>query len=143
MKKIFALLAVSLAAVSLAKADDIPVTFAQLPAQAQKLIKDTYPGEKVSYAMMDDDLIRPDYSVVLASGVKIQFNNDGSLEKIESRQGVPTSLIPVQILDYVKMYSEDGFVVEYEVNRFGYDVKLSNRMEFNLNRNFKPVRFDD
>lgn len=143
MKKIFALLAISLATVSMAKADDIPVTYAQLPMPAQKFIEDIYPNEKISYAMKDDDLIRPDYYVVLASGVKIQFNNDGSLEKIESREGVPTSLIPVQILDYVKMYSPDAYVVEYEVGRSGYEVTLSNRMEFKLNRNFKPVRFDD
>lgn len=143
MKKFFAIVAFSFVAASVAKADDIPMTSSQLPAPAQKFINDTYPDEKVSYAMMDDDLIRPDYSVVLASGIKIQFNNDGSLEKIEARAGVPLSVIPVQIQEYVKMYSPDAFVVEYEVGRFGYEVKLSNRMEFKLNRNFKPVRFDD
>ncbi len=143
MKKIFAILAISLSAVSLAKADDIPVTFAQLPVAAQKFIQDTYPDEKVSYAMVDDDFIRPDYSVVLASGIKVRFNHDGSLEKIEARGGVPASVVPVQIMDYVKIYVPDATVVEYEVGRFGYEVKLSNRMELNFNRKFKISRFDD
>ena len=143
MKKIFAILVLSLSAVSFAKADDRPVTFAQLPAAAQAFINNTYPGEKVSYAMVDDDLIRPDYTVVLATGVKIQFNNDGSLERIEARGGVPASVVPVQIMDYVKMYVPDAKVVDYEVGRFGYEVQLSNRMELNFNRNFKISRFDD
>ena len=143
MKKIFAILAISLSAVSFAKADDIPVTFAQIPAEAQAFIKTTYPDEKVSYAMVDDDFIRPDYTVVLASGIQVRFNNDGSLEKIEARGGVPASVVPVQIRDYVKMYVPEAVIVEYEVGRFGYEVKLSNRMELNFNRKFKISRFDD
>lgn len=143
MKKIFAVLAISVFAVLFAKADDRPVTFAQLPAAAQTFINEIYPDEKVSYAMVDDDLIRPDYTVVLASGIKVRFNHDGSLEKIEARGGVPASVIPVQILDYVKMYTPDAVVVEYEVERSGYEVKLSNRMELKFNRKFKIARFDD
>ena len=143
MKKIFAILAISLSAVSFAKADDIPVTFAQIPVDAQTFIKNTYPDEKVSYAMVDDDFIRPDYTVVLASGIKVRFNHDGSLEKIEARGGVPASVVPVQILDYVKMTVPDAVLVEYEIGRFGYEVKLSNGMELNSNRKFKISRFDD
>ena len=143
MKKIFVTLAIALSSVFLANADDRPVLFSQLPAAAQNFINETYPDEKVSYAMVDDDLIRPDYSVVLASGIRVRFNHDGSLEKVESRVGVPVSVIPVQILDYVKMYAPDTTIVEYEVGRFGYEVKLSNRMELNFNRNFKISRFDD
>ena len=127
MKKIFAILAISLSAVSFAKADDIPVTFAQIPVDAQTFIKNTYPDEKVSYAMVDDDFIRPDYTVVLASGIKVRFNHDGGLEKI----------------DYVKMTVPDAVLVEYEIGRFGYEVKLSNGMELNFNRKFKISRFDD
>ena len=143
MKNIFEILVISLSAVSFAKADDRPVIFTQLPAAAQTFINDTYPDVKVSYAMVDDDLIRPDYTVVLANGVKVQFDHDGSLEKIEAREGVPASVVPVQILDYVKMYAPDAKVVDYEVSRFGYEVQLSNRMELNFNRNFKISRFDD
>ena len=143
MKKIFAILAISLSAVSFAKADDIPVTFAQIPVDAQTFIKNTYPDEKVSYAMVDDDFIRPDYTVVLASGIKVRFNHDGSLEKIEARGGVPASVVPVQILDYVKMTVPDAVLVEYEIGRFGYEVKLSNRLDLKFNKNYNLVEIDD
>ena len=143
MKKIFAIIAITLATVSSVKADDRPVTFTQLPAAAQEFINKTYPNEKISFATIDDDLIRPDYSVVLASGIKLQFENNGSLEKIESRTGVPSQVVPAQILDYVKTHYPDTKIVEYEVSRFVYEVKLSNRLEINFNKNFKPVRYDD
>ena len=144
MKRIFAILAVMAAFMSAAKADDRPVTFAQLPVAAQTFINANYPDDKVSYATVDDDIIRPDYTVVLVSGVRIQFEHSGALEKIESRQGnIPADVVPVQIRDYVKTYYPDAVVVEYEAGRRTYDVKLSNRLEFKFNRNFRLIGIDD
>lgn len=143
MKKIFAILALSMAVLTVAKAGDRPVTFNQLPAPAQTFINTNYPDDKISFATVDDDLIRPDYSVVLVSGVRIQFNNDGSLEKIESKAGVPEGLIPVQIRDYVKLHYPDAAFYEYEIGRRSYEVKLSNRLELKFNRNFYLVEIDD
>ena len=143
MKKFFVLLAVSLASLSIMKADDRPVTYAQLPAPAQAFINTNYPDDKVSYATVDDDFIRPDYSVVLVSGVRLQFDNDGSLEKIEARAGVPEGLVPVQIKDYVKATYPDAVITEYEIGRRHYEIKLSNRLELKFNRNFALVEIDD
>lgn len=143
MKNFFVLLAVSLASLSIMKADDRPVTFAQLPAPAQAFINTNYPDDKVSYATVDDDFIRPDYSVVLVSGVRLQFDNDGSLEKIEARAGVPEGLVPVQIKDYVKATYPDAVITEYEIGRRHYEIKLSNRLELKFNRNFALVEIDD
>ena len=157
MKKIFAILALSMAVLTVAKAGDRPVTFNQLPAPAQTFINTNYPDDKISFATVDDDLIRPDYSVVLVSGVRIQFNNDvsldvrcgeilslhGSLEKIESKAGVPEGLIPVQIRDYVKLHYPDAVFYEYEIGRRSYEVKLSNRLDLKFNRNLYLVEIDD
>lgn len=143
MKKIFAIAAIALATIQIIKADDRPVTFNQLPAAAQAFINTNYPGEKISYATVDDDFVRPDYNVMLANGVKIQFENSGALEKIESRAGVPEGLIPVQIKEYVKMHYPDAVVVEYEIGRKSYEVKLSNRLEVKFNRNFNVIEIDD
>ena len=144
MKRIFAILAVMAAFMSAAKADDRPVTYQQLPASAQAFIPENYPADKVSYATKDDDLILPDYTVVLVSGVKISFNNDGSLEKIESKvDGVPAGLIPVQIREYVRHNYHDVAYVEYEIGRRTYEVKLSNGMELTFNSKFALIGIDD
>lgn len=144
MKKIFSIIAISVAFAMTAKADDRPVTFEQLPAAAQSFIKQYYPEDKISYATKDDDLILPDYTVVLVSGVKIQFENSGALDKIEARkEGVPGSLVPVQISEYVKNHYQDATIVEYEVGRRTYEVKLSNKMELKFNRNFILIGIDD
>ncbi len=143
MKKIFALIAIAMAAVSIAKADDRPVTLAQLPVAAQTFINVNFPDEKISYATKDDDFICPEYSVVFVSGTRLQFTHSGSMEKIESRTGVPEGFIPIQIRNYVDVHYPDATFVGYEIGRKSYEVKLSNRLELKFNRNFVLVEIDD
>ena len=143
MKKIFAIAAVALASLQIISADDRPVTFNQLPAAAQTFINTNYAGEKISYATVDDDLILPDYNVMLANGVRIQFEHNGALEKIESRAGISSDLVPVQIRDYVHLHYPDATVIGYEIGRRSYEVKLSNRLELKFNKNFHVIEIDD
>lgn len=144
MKQIITAVAIFVLSLSCAMADDKPVSFDLLPAQAQTFVNANYPGEKVLYITVDDDLIRPDYKVVLVNGVEIQFNYDGSLEKIESKKaGVPESLVPAQILSYVRNHYPDAFVTEYEIGTRHYEVKLSNRLELTFNKHFQVIELDD
>ena len=144
MKKIFSIIAISMAFAMTANADDRPVVFEQLPLAAQSFIKQYYPEDKISYATKDDDLILPDYTVVLVSGVKVVFENSGALEKVEAKKdGVPAGLVPVQIRDYVKNHYPGALIQEYEVGRRSYEVKLSNRLELKFNKNFMLIGIDD
>lgn len=127
-----------------AAADDRPVSQTQLPPAAVAFINSNFPGEKISYAMVDDDFIRPDYKVVLSDGTKIQFDNAGRLEKVEAiKSGIPADVIPVQIRDYVKTHYPDTGFLEYEIDRRTYDVRLTNRLELKFNSNFNLVEVDD
>ena len=143
MKKIFTLAVIAIVSFQIVKADDRPVNFNQLPAAAQNFINTHYSGEKISYATVDDDFIRPDYNVMLANGVKIQFEHGGALEKIEARTGIPTDILPYQIKDYVNAHYPDALFIEYEVGRHSYEVKLSNRLELKFNRNFHLIEIDN
>lgn len=144
MKRFFAVFALSVAFATLCLAGDKPVTFNQLPAAAQTFINTNFPADKLSYATVDDDFIRPDYNVVLVSGVRLEFANDGSMKKIEAKKtGVSAELIPVQIRDYVKLHYPDAAFVEYEIGRKTYEVQLSNRLDLKFNRHFALVEIDD
>ena len=137
-------MALLLASMTIVNADDRPVTFNQLPSAAQTFINKNYPDDKVSFATVDDDFIRPDYHVALVSGVMLQFENDGSLEKVETRNGnIPEGIIPVQISQAVNSYYPDATILGYEVGRRSYEVKLSNRLELKFNSRFELVELDD
>lgn len=133
-----------LGTMSLAKADDRPVTVDQLPQAARTFLNVNFPDDKISFATKDDDLIRPDYQVVLANGVMVKFNNAGDLEEIESRgKEIPDGIIPIQIVEMVKGHYPDVMITGYEVGRRTYEVKLSNRIELKLDRNFNVIEIDD
>ena len=77
------------------------------------------------------------------NGVEIVFEHDGSLDKITDKAGVPKGVVPVQITDYVKTYYPDAVVVEYEIGRREYDVKLTNGLELTFNSNFRLRELDN
>ena len=144
MKRTLITLALVLVTFAIVKADDRPVTFNQLPQAAQTFINTNYPDEKVAFATVDDDFIRPDYHVALVSGVMLQFEHGGSLEKIETRNGNnPAGIIPFQIIDMVKQYYPEAQITEYEIGKRSYEVKLSNRMEMKFNTKFQIIELDD
>ena len=144
MKRFLIVLTCVLGTMSLAKADDRPVTVDQLPQAARTFLNVNFPDDKISFATKDDDLIRPDYQVVLANGVMVKFNNAGNLEEIESRgREIPDGIIPIQIVEMVKGHYPDVMITGYEVGRRTYEVKLSNRIELKLDRNFNVIEIDD
>lgn len=144
MKRFLIVLTCVLGTMSLAKADDRPVTVDLLPQAARTFLNVNFPDDKISFATKDDDLIRPDYQVVLASGVMVKFNNAGDLEEIESRgREIPDGIIPIQIVEMVKGHYPDVMITGYEVGRRTYEVKLSNRIELKLDRNFNVIEIDD
>lgn len=144
MKRIVVIMALVMASLSMVKADDRPVTFDQLPKAAKKFINTNFPDDKVSFATVDDDLIGPDYEVVLASGVMLQFENNGSLEQIKVRNGnIPAGIVPMQIIQIAAQYYPEARIIEFDVDRKSYEVKLSNGMEMEFTRTFQLIEIDD
>lgn len=144
MKKILVLALALIAFAAVSNADDRPVTADQLPAAAKTFIKSYYPDEKISFVTKDDDLIRPDFNVVLSNGVRIDFDNSGSLDKIEvGKTMMPSDIVPVQISDYVSAHFPEVRITEYEVGRRTFEVKLSNGMDLKFNTRYALIEIDD
>ena len=143
MKKI-ALTLIALAAFAAAlSADDRPISFDRLPSAAKSYIETNFPGENASFVTKDDDLIRPDYTVVMANGIKMEFDHSGALTQISSPDGIPAEQIPVSVRNYVKAHYPDAGYLEFEIGRHTYEVKLTNRMELKFNKNFHIIEIDD
>jgi len=144
MKRTILMLLSVIFCVSVANADDKPITLDRLPKASKSFIDTYFPNVGVVLATIDDDFIRPEYNIVLENGVMIQFENNGSLDKIEAVKGqIPSEIIPVQIRTYVKAHYPAAVIQEYEVGRKTYEVKLSNRMELKFNSNFNIIEIDD
>ena len=142
MKKIKYLLALAIMlTVGLAThADnDRVITFQELPAPAQELIKAHF-GDKVPMVVtMDMD----DYEVYFESGEKIEFRKNGDWKEIVCKtSNVPSMLIPDAIKGKVKASYPAAVIVKIERDRRGYDVKLNNGVEIEMDNSFNVISID-
>lgn len=144
MKRILVAVISLMAIGCISKADDRPVKFERIPAAAQKFVKTNFADNKVVFVTKDDDIVAPDYEVVLDNGTVLQFSSIGSLEKIEAfKAGVPMNLIPEKIKEYVTATYPEVYYREYEIDRGKHEVKLSNGLELTFNSVFTLIEVDD
>ena len=144
MKKILTLFVGIFAFTAMISADDKPVPFDQLPDSAKNFVKTNFPSAKVLYSSVDDDIIAPDYEVILDNGFEIQFKNDGQLESVDANLGaIPEAIIPEAINSYIKANYPDVTYKEYEVGIRSYEVKISTGLELTFNWEFKVIEIDD
>ena len=144
MRRILVAIISLMAVVGISKADDRPIKFEKLPSAAQQFVKTNFADNTVVFVTKDDDLIAPDYEVVLDNGTVLQFSSAGSLEKIEAfRTGVPQNLVPEKKNAYVSANYPDAVFKEYEVEKGKHEVKLSNGLELTFNSVFTLIEIDD
>ena len=146
MKKILLILvAVFSVGVLVAVADNEKlIDKSRLPIPAQQFIDSHFAGADLLYAKEDSYILFSSYEVMLSGGVKLEFSNKGNWEEVNCRESaVPAAIIPQQIKDYiVKNYAGENIVV-IEKNLYGYEVKLSNRLELKFDRKFNLYDIDD
>ncbi|MFI3333394.1 MAG: PepSY-like domain-containing protein [Rikenellaceae bacterium] len=138
MKRLFiafvAMVATTLSFTSCDKETDMIVDFSTLPAAAQSTITTHFDKDQIMLVTYDKELFDKEYSVTLFDGTVIEFDKDGSWESIESNiAGVPMSIIPDNIAQYLTTYYAEQMVVEIDKDTTGYDLTLENRVELEFN----------
>lgn len=120
--------------------NDRVITFDQLPAQAQALLKKHFADKVPLIVTVDWD----DYKVVYQSGEKVEFNKKGEWKEFDCKvSNVPTELIPEQIKTNVKTTFPGAIIIKLSRDRRGYEVKLNNGLELEYNKKFQVVDIDD
>ena len=145
MKKIFLSLVVAMLAVMPMLADnDKMITREELPGKAQMFLTKHFGGVEVLYAKAERDMgVITSYDVVLDGNVKVEFNRSGEWTSVDCEHSqVPNSVLPQGVLDYVSNKFAKAYVVEIERGRMGYEVKLSNDLDLDFDKNCKFLRVD-
>ena len=141
MKKVLVLLVTVLTLGFSAKADhDQVITFNQLPAQAQELLRQHFANKVPLIVTMDWD----DYTIVYDSGEKIEFDKQGNWKDFDCKTShVPSAIIPEQIKTHVRATFPGTTILKLDRNRRGYEVKLNKGLEIEYNRDFRVIDMDD
>ena len=145
MKKLFLLLVVSIVGMAPMLADnDKMITREELPKEAQMFVTQHFEGLEVLYAKAARDMgVVTSYDVVLEGDVKVEFNRSGDWTSVDCEKGqVPNGVLPRGVLDYVTKRFAEAYVVEIEKGLRGYEVKLSNDIDLEFDKNGEFLRVD-
>ncbi len=145
MKRLFLLLTVSIMTVMPMLADnDKMITREELPEKAQMFLTQYFGGIEILYAKADRDMgVVMSYDVVLKGDVKVEFNRSGEWTSVDCEHSrVPNGVLPRGVLDYVSKRFAEAYVVEIEKGLRGYEVKLSNDIDLEFDKDGKFLRVD-
>ena len=74
----------------------------------------------------------------MSNDFEMNFNAAGELTSISGDTGIPTAIVPANIITYVTANYPEILIVEWDLDRRKQEVELSNNVElvFDLSGNF-------
>jgi len=133
MKKVFLMTLAAFMIVSCNKEEAILMD--ELPANVLGFVEAHYDGKTILHVVKELDNLKTYYHVYLDNGTKLDFNRHGSIMKIEGLEKIPDTIIPQLILDYVQANYSSEFIRGWEVEDATQDVKLSNDIDLEFDKN--------
>ncbi|NDV47361.1 hypothetical protein D0T49_09920 [Paludibacter sp. 221] len=145
MKKMVFFLLVSLFAINCAEAKDVfTKDVEKLPTAAKEFVEKHFSKEQISYIKIDEELVYTTYEVVFVSGTEIEFTRDGEWKEIDTKlNAIPDSIVPANILQYVKNNFKDASIKQIEKRKRTYEVELSNHLDLKFDMQGNFIRIDD
>ncbi|AOM79136.1 PepSY-like domain-containing protein [Pedobacter steynii] len=135
-------LAFTLTLSSCDKDDDVVVPETELSAGAKAYVNTHFSGVAISQIIKDKEGLSHEYEVILANGVKLEFNANGEVESIKSLKQLPDSVIPAKILTYVKANYPAEQITEWESDVNDQEVQLTSGMELKFSKAGDFLRID-
>ena len=113
-----------------------------LPKDAQLYITQHFPEHEILQVVKERDDLKTSFDVYLSEGYKLEFNKSGKVLGVEGNNRLPDSVIPSKILAYVNDNYPEHFIIDWELDDRGQEVKLSNRLELKFDKNGNFLRID-
>lgn len=121
------------------------ITQKQLPKNAKSFLATHFRGVSVGSVVEDREILGVDeYKVLLANGIKVEFDSKGNWKEIEGKhQKIPYTFIPVSITNYAAKNFPNTLIVKIEKKRWSYKAELSNGIDLEFDKNGNFTRIDD
>lgn len=145
MKKLVLLLVCMFAMQTMVMADnDKPIQVNQLPAKAQTFIATHFKDHKVAMAKEESGVFYKSYDVVFTNGEEVEFDKAGEWKEVKCRQSeVPAAIVPEVIRNYVKTNYPNERILQIELDKKEYEIRLSNRLEITFDSQMRVIDIDD
>jgi len=124
---------------------DKAVTLEQIPETINVFIKQTFPDQSIIHAERELSIAGYEYSIVLANGVKIEFDGHDEWDKVESSTlPVPDVLIPTAIASQVRAHYPGTPIIKIDKAEGDLcEVELAGGLDLKFDRQGRLVKTDD
>lgn len=146
MKKLILLfLCVAAVHITVKAGNDKPITFDQLPAQSQQMIRNYFPNQSVALVKMERELSGNSYEVIFTNGNKVEFDRKGIWKEIDCKYAeIPMEVVPQEIVSFVKQNYSDSKITKIEKkSRNRHEIELLNGLEIEFDAKFNVIDIDD
>ena len=144
MKKLFLMICLAVTFVLTACADGRPITFEQLPDNAQTIIIQNFVRENILFVAIDSEIFSTEYEVKFNDGKELKFNGSGELIKVDCKyEPVPETLVPAEVLTQVRSSYPNAFIKEWKLDDGRWKAELNNGLELIFNKRYQLVGIDD
>lgn len=113
-------------------------TSRQLPAEVDSFVEQLYPDLTMESEVEHDG----DYEIHIAGGVEIDCDAQGQWTSVEDPGGVPASIVPAGVKQYVDSVYKGRTIVKIERERQGYDVELYGKINLIFSHDGSFIRED-
>lgn len=121
-----------------------PIEVKQLPTTARQTLNNHFKSAKVALVTKEREGLGCTYEVTFSNGDQIEFDKNGQWTDIDcKRTQVPGALVPSAVRNYVRANYAGSRVLELSRDRKGYEVKLSNRMELEFDKQGRLTDIDN
>lgn len=100
-----------------------------------------FPESDIIRAIKEVEYYGTTYELYLVGPFELDFNGNFEVVEIEGEKGLPDSVIPDIIIEYVSQHYPNNFIREWQLDRDYQKIELNNGMEiqFELNGDFIKV----
>lgn len=144
MKNLF-LIIVTIAAFSIFTSceKEKSISINELPAAASNFIDTYFSDMPIALVKYEKDGLQKHYEVFFNNGESVKFDKSGNWVELQlPKTHVPTEVIPGRITEYLSTNYPDTAVLEIEKDKHGYELKLSNRIELQFDKNQNIMDID-
>jgi len=119
-----------------------------LPQNAQDFITSNFGSETIQKADKEDKWFSWDknemYEVHLSNGIKLDFNKNGEVTEIDSRDNapIPVAAIPDEIRTYIEKNHSGAEIISWEKDNDEQEVELSDGTDLEFDINGKFLKMD-
>lgn len=137
------LVSLLVSASQLITAQDRYLKVEEYPTQITSYAKEHFSKSDIVSIKEEKDKRKIEYEVKLRNMEELEFDQDYKIKSVESKNELPNSVIPQQILDYVAKNHPNQVILEWKIKRNKQEIELDNDLEiqFDLNGNF--IKIDD